>query len=104
MATCSPLSDGTVMLYQSYRSHESDIQPWAVWLVELMVIDPDGELPLPPASVPAPASFWDGDASGNIQICRVYCPEPEYQSTSTYTVVPPTDVPLVEADSTWLVV
>ena len=45
---------GMEMLYQSWASHASEIQPERVWLVLLIVVAVDGESP---ESDPVPASF-----------------------------------------------
>ncbi len=63
------------------------------------------------ASPPVFASFWVEfpppppleELVENIQICIVYCPEPEYLSTQMYTVLPPTLVPLEVTASVVLV-
>ncbi len=76
--------------------------PQKVTLVALICIALAVE---PPASVPVPASCPDPVELFpppppppvlvfEIQTCMVYWPEPENCSTRTYTVVPPTLVPL----------
>ena len=52
-----PESAGMEMLYQSWESHASEIQPSRVWLELLIIVAVDGESP---ESEPVPASFWGG--------------------------------------------